>query len=132
MCTDTLRAGDKVWVIVADYMLPNLHSVAGSLRKTFAEREPGQISPPMLSLWMVPVDDTHTQRFDFWYAPEGEVFSSGVMGQTGDRLYEERQRVPGDYDAMVSQRPIEIHALEHLANTDRGCDYGAQHGEAGY
>ena len=124
VCTDTLRAGDKVWVIVADYMLPNLHSVAGSLRKTFAEREPGQIAPPMLSLWMVPVDDTHTQRFDFWYAPEGELFSSGVMGQTGDRLYEERQRVPGDYDAMVSQRPIEIHALEHLANTDRAVIMG--------
>src|SRR5206468_11679392 len=25
-----------------------------------------------------------------------------------------------DYDAQVSQRPIAIHALEHLATTDRG------------
>ena len=34
--------------------------------------------------------------------------------------YDERQRVPGDFDAQVSQRPIAIHALEHLGTTDRG------------
>ena len=32
----------------------------------------------------------------------------------------ERQRFPADYDAQSSQRPIAIHALEHLASTDRG------------
>ena len=26
----------------------------------------------------------------------------------------------GDYDAQVSQRPIEVHELEHMAATDRG------------
>ena len=42
-------------------------------------------------------------------------------GRTGDSApIEERQRLPGDYDAMVGQRPIAIHALEHLATTDRG------------
>ena len=42
------------------------------------------------------------------------------FGQTADRPYEERQRVPGDYDAQTSQRAIAVHALEHLATTDRG------------
>ena len=28
--------------------------------------------------------------------------------------------MPGDFDAQVSQRPIAIHALEHLGTTDRG------------
>jgi len=42
------------------------------------------------------------------------------LGQTGERPYEERQRVPGDFDAQVSQRPIAIHAAEHLGTTDRG------------
>ena len=37
-----------------------------------------------------------------------------------DRPYEERQRYPADYDAQSSQRAIAIHALEHLASTDRG------------
>jgi hypothetical protein len=34
--------------------------------------------------------------------------------------YEESQRHPGDYEAQVSQRPIAVHALEHLGATDRG------------
>ena len=36
------------------------------------------------------------------------------------RAREERQRAPSDYEAQVSQRPIAIHDLEHLASTDRG------------
>ena len=35
-------------------------------------------------------------------------------------VYEDRQRQPGDYDAQVGQRPIAVHALEHLGATDRG------------
>ena len=31
-----------------------------------------------------------------------------------DRPYEDHQRVPGDYDAMTSQRPIAVHKLENL------------------
>jgi hypothetical protein len=42
------------------------------------------------------------------------------VGQTAERSYEERQRRPGDFDAQVSQRPIAVHALEHLTATDRG------------
>ena len=38
----------------------------------------------------------------------------------GDATFEQRQREPGDYDAQISQRPIAIHGLEHLATTDRG------------
>ena len=122
--TDALRSDDKVWVIVADFILPNIHNVAGSLQMSFEEREAGRVAPPILSLWMVPIDDTHTQRFDYWYAPENELFPGGSMGQTDDRPYAERQRVPGDYDAMVSQRPITVHTLEHLASTDRGVIMG--------
>jgi len=42
------------------------------------------------------------------------------FGQTGERPYEERQRHPGDYDMMVSQGPITIHASENLTSTDYG------------
>ena len=42
------------------------------------------------------------------------------FGQSGDRPYDERQRFPADYDAQSSQRTIAVHALEHLASTDRG------------
>jgi hypothetical protein len=33
---------------------------------------------------------------------------------------EEHHRMPGDKEAIVSQRPIAIHAGEHLATSDRG------------
>src|SRR5581483_9305680 len=45
---------------------------------------------------------------------------SESVGQTGERPYEERQRTPGDYDAQTSQRSIAVHAMEHLATSDRG------------
>ena len=34
------------------------------------------------------------------------VGKMGIIGQTPDRPYEERQREPGDYDACASQGPI--------------------------
>jgi hypothetical protein len=40
--------------------------------------------------------------------------------QSLNRTYEDRQRQPGDYEAQESQRPIAVHALEHLGATDRG------------
>jgi hypothetical protein len=43
-----------------------------------------------------------------------------AFGQIGGRPYQEQQRVPGDYEAQVSQGPIAIHAREHLGHTDRG------------
>ena len=43
------------------------------------------------------------------------------FGQDGNRSYEERQRVPGDYDAQISIHDgMARHGLEHLAATDRG------------
>ena len=43
------------------------------------------------------------------------------FGQDASRSYEERQRVPGDYDAQVSiHNGVARHGLEHLASTDRG------------
>ena len=40
--------------------------------------------------------------------------------QVGGRPYEETQRNPGDYEAQIGQRPIAVHALEHLGATDKG------------
>src|SRR5437588_11280116 len=43
-----------------------------------------------------------------------------LAGQMNQDSYEEGQRHPGDYEAQVSQRPIAVHGLEHLSETDRG------------
>src|SRR5262249_43322788 len=39
---------------------------------------------------------------------------------TTPKSYDDMQRMPGDYEAQVGQRPIAVHALEHLGATDRG------------
>ena len=51
----------------------------------------------------VPVDDTTTMFMGFVRLAEGQEEPRGPgFGQTADRPYEERQRVPGDYDAQTS------------------------------
>jgi hypothetical protein len=54
--------------------------------------------------------------------PEGQEPRRGAgFGQDASRSYEDRQRVPGDYDAQVSiHGGVARHGLEHLAATDRG------------
>jgi len=90
---------------------------------------PHPFDGPMMSRWIVPQDDTHTMFIEFRHASEKEGVtptwwadrSVVLPGQlaNGDSQ-EASQRRPGDYEAQVSQRPIAVHALEHLGATDRG------------
>ena len=70
----------------------------------------------------MPLDDEKTMQIGYWRAPEGKtVRNNAGFGQDGSRSYDERQRVPGDYDAQVSiHNGMARHGLEHLATTDRG------------
>ena len=116
---DTRRQGDKVWVRVADFIPPNIHQFPPNA-DPMAQRT--TISRPMATTWAVPIDDTHTMQIGFRRAPEGrELRRDAGFGQDGKRSYEERQRIPGDYDAQTSiHGGIARHGLEHLASTDRG------------
>jgi hypothetical protein len=80
------------------------------------------ISRPAATTWAVPLDDTHTMQIGYYRTPEGREPRRGAgFGQDNSRPYEERQRVPGDYDAQVSiHGGVSRHGLEHLAATDRG------------
>jgi hypothetical protein len=80
------------------------------------------INRPAATTWAVPLDDTHTMQIGFYRTPEGREMRRGAgFGQDASRSYEERQRIPGDYDAQVSiHGGIARHRLEHLAATDRG------------
>jgi phenylpropionate dioxygenase-like ring-hydroxylating dioxygenase large terminal subunit len=116
---DTRRQGDRVWVRVADFIPPNIHQFppnADPMAKRTA------INRPAATTWAVPLDDTHTMQIGFYRAPEGREARRGAgFGQDASRSYEERQRIPGDYDAQVSiHGGIARHGLEHLASTDRG------------
>ena len=114
---DTRRMGDLVWVRVTDYIAPNVHQGC-DLGEDIAKRDGNR---PTVTRWAVPIDDTNTMQIGYWRAREGEkILSSVGFGQMSDRAYEDRQRIPGGSDAQVGQRPIAIHALEHLATSDRG------------
>jgi phenylpropionate dioxygenase-like ring-hydroxylating dioxygenase large terminal subunit len=118
----TRRVGDLVWVRVCDYMPPNVHQFTREIEEATKEKP---ASRPVIIRWAVPSDDTHTTNFELaqvdpaWKLTPEEVARPG-FGQSDDRPYAERQRVPADFDAQSSQRPIAVHALEHLASTDRG------------
>jgi nitrite reductase/ring-hydroxylating ferredoxin subunit len=116
---DTRRQGDKVWVRVADFIPPNIHQFPPNT-DPMAQRT--TINRPVATTWAVPIDDTHMMQIGFRRAPEGRALRQDAgFGQDGKRPYEERQRVPGDYDAQMSiHGGIARHRLEHLASTDRG------------
>ena len=116
---DTRRQRDKVWVRVADFIPPNIHQFPPNTDPLALRTG---INRPTATRWAVPIDDTHTMQIGFNRAPEGrEVRMGAGFGQDGNRLYEQRQRVPGDYDAQMSiHGGIARHSLEHLASTDRG------------
>ena len=118
-----------VWFRCQHLMMPNYWE-GGS---TFEEaKEQKYFQRSTWNRWMVPVDDTHSWSFGWRYLRDGidpGRDNESMIGhdsldipahQTGGRSYEEQQRDPGDWDVQVSQRPIAVHALEHLASTDRG------------
>jgi nitrite reductase/ring-hydroxylating ferredoxin subunit len=117
------RVGDNVWVRVSDFVLPNLHLVPPIWES--AKREI-IFNRPMLTNWAVPIDDTNTLRLGFYHIKEDDdvdwdnILVKIMFGQTDERPYEERQRIPGDYDAQIGQGRIAVHGYEHLASSDRG------------
>jgi hypothetical protein len=118
----TRRIGDMVWVRIADVIPPNIDQIPISLPIS-QESQELMFAPPRTTTWTVPVDDTNTITASLAYYPEsgsagGRFKYTGVL--TPVRTYEDRQRQPGDWEALVTQRPIAVHALEHLAWSDTG------------
>ena len=125
------RVKDNAWLRQSEFILPNATQYPPTTES--ADREL-TCTPPMETDWTVPIDDTHTMYISLFHVlddaktadhatPVDRGFEAPWNETTEDlvnRPYEEKQRVPGDYDAQVAQRPIAVHALEHLATTDRG------------
>jgi hypothetical protein len=119
----TRRVEDNVWTRMAEAVLPNLQQVPPIWEDGRREHA---FSGPMMTRWIVPVDDTNTMLIELRYVSETQGvtpawWADGAMipAQLPAESYETGQRQPGDYEAQVSQRPIAVHALEHLVATDR-------------
>lgn len=120
---------DKIWIRITEMVFPNFLQI-GSLMPTAARERHGTSG---CTRWNVPVDDTHMIMFGFRHFnstvdPDGLGSEDDcgydkidfLDGQTGNRSYEEGQRAPGDWEAIVSQRPIAVHSLEHPGSSDVG------------
>jgi hypothetical protein len=114
------RVDDLVWVRVRDKFMANM-AILPPNDVTYKEnisQRPYQVT------WVVPLDDTNTRRFYLMLNDDRNPLRPSQrqrgFGQAKDRPYEESQRRPGDYDVVVSQGPITIHAYENLTSTDYG------------
>jgi phenylpropionate dioxygenase-like ring-hydroxylating dioxygenase large terminal subunit len=116
------RVGDNIWIRSTSVMMPTI-AVISDVRENKKLR---QASPPFMSLFTVPTDDTNTVTFGIPHVRDDESLERRMAfgwvgdGQSAERPYKERQRIPGDYDAQVGQGAIEKHSKEHLSYHDRG------------
>src|SRR5262249_61802712 len=82
--------------------------------------------------WAVPIDNEHVRGLSIvaWplengvpkpdWKPGTDTIADIRPGSSLKRSYEERQRKPDDLEAQEGQRPIAVHALENLADSDTG------------
>jgi len=121
---------DLVWIRMNDLIVPNISQHAslfedGKQRRIFHRVH--------MSRWYVPVDDTNSIIYGWrMFGKSIDPNSKGrkhmvgwdqmdfLGGQVGDRTYEEGQKLPGDWEVIVGQRPIAIHALENPVQSDVG------------
>jgi len=124
----TRKVNDTVFIRAGELMLPNIAQFTSGANKEL--RETVRVHSTT-TRWAVPVDD-HSSLYigvghwDERSAPRSRslddygVDKMPLIGQTAERPYKERQREPGDYDAMVSAGAIVNRKAEHLGTTDRG------------
>jgi nitrite reductase/ring-hydroxylating ferredoxin subunit len=129
VCSAARRVKDFVFVRASDMIMPNVAQFIGGTN--MIEKEEIAICA-FLTRWAVPVDDHNSlyigfTNFNNVSNPDGRIREETIgvgklnlIGQTADRPYEERQREPGDYDAISSQGVIADRQAEHLGVTDRG------------
>ena len=109
-------------------MLPNVAQFTSGAGKLLAESVRVHSTS---TRWAVPLDDHNALyigagHWDERSAPRSKslddygVDKHPLIGQTAERPYKERQREPGDYDAVVSGGAIVNRKAEHLGTTDRG------------
>jgi nitrite reductase/ring-hydroxylating ferredoxin subunit len=125
----TRRVKDHVFIRSSDIILPNIAQVGPANESGSREKF---IISGALTRWVVPIDDEHSftigcRHLNDIIDPERKHLASdmgigkgGLIGQTDDRPYEERQIEPGDYDAITSQGAVANLRNEHLGTTDSG------------
>ena len=121
------RVGDNIWVRINELILPN-YTQAGAAFSADGTRSI-YYGRTAFSRWVVPIDDEHTTAFawaifgdradpDEYNTPEGPELIE--QGEVMDRSYDQRQRFPGDAEAVEGMGKIADQKREHLAPSDKG------------
>ncbi|TNF88885.1 MAG: aromatic ring-hydroxylating dioxygenase subunit alpha [Gammaproteobacteria bacterium] len=124
--TNVRRVGDNVWVRVNELVLPN-YTQAGAAFSADGTRHI-YYGRSAFSRWVVPIDDENTTAFAWaifgeradpeeYNTPEGPDLIE--QGELMNRSYEERQRFPGDAEAVEGMGAIADQKMEHLVPSDR-------------
>ncbi|MDB5990425.1 MAG: (Fe-S)-binding protein [Herbaspirillum sp.] len=125
----TRRCGDNLWIRASDVILPNIAQFGTG----FVDGEQEKFALcAAFTRWITPVDDINCwvigwRHFNDVIDPrhEGREEDIGLgkidlMGQTDERPYHERQRSPGDWDAIIAQGPVAVRSAEHMTASDKG------------
>ena len=125
--TAARRVADNVWVRVNELILPNFtQSGAAFATDGTTVRFFGRSA---FTRWVVPIDDEHCAAYAWgnfgergdpleWNTLEGMQMIE--QGEVVERSYEERQRRPGDIEAVEGMGAISDHEKEYLVAGDRG------------
>jgi nitrite reductase/ring-hydroxylating ferredoxin subunit len=123
------RVKDAIFLRASDIIMPNIGQFLSGANP--GTEECFGIAC-YITRWVTPLDDRnsfylgaaiindYTSKHRKFRPEEFGVDKMALIGQTPDRPYQERQREPGDYDAVSSQGSIQNRKSEHLGTTDRG------------
>jgi len=124
---NTRRINDNVWVRVNELILPNFTQAGAAFAADGTKtRYFGRSS---FTRWVVPVDDHHCvalawgnfgERGDPIKYNNKEGCEKIEAGEIMDRTFEEKQKNPGDAEAVEGMGSISTHKGEHLMPTDKG------------
>ena len=124
---NTRRIDDYVWIRVNELILPNFTQAGAAFAADGTKsRYFGRSS---FTRWVVPVDDYHCvalawanfgERGDPIEYNNQEGFEKIEAGEIVNRTLEEKQKNPGDAEAVEGMGSISTHKEEHLMPTDQG------------
>jgi len=125
--SNTRRVGDNIWVRINELVLPN-YTQSGAAFSADGTRSI-YYGRTAFARWVVPADDENTTAFAWaifgdradpeeYNTPEGPELIE--QGEVMDRSYDQRQRFPGDAEAVEGMGRIADQKREHLVPSDKG------------
>ncbi len=121
------RVDEHVWVRVNELVLPN-YTQAGAAFSADGTRAI-YYGRTAFSRWVVPIDDENSTAFAwaiFGERADPEEYNTTEgpelieQGEVMDRSYDQRQRFPGDAEAVEGMGRIADQKMEHLVPSDKG------------